>query len=130
VKDVVMIFACALSCVVLWYRLHGLDGFLGPRNEDHDGGRRNTMEQLWWVFLVACLYLAIGGSAGGYQATQKRREVIEGILVGLFFGPFGLIVEACLPEGREPTRNEAGTIPAAMEEKRAREALSRMTPPR
>jgi hypothetical protein len=39
VNDVAMICACALAYVVLWYRLHGLDGFLGPRNEDQEGGR-------------------------------------------------------------------------------------------
>ena len=36
-KDAVMIAACALACVALWYRLHGLDGFLGPRNPQFDG---------------------------------------------------------------------------------------------
>ena len=76
--------------------------------------------------LVACLYLAICGYAGGYVATQKRREVIEGILFGLFLGPFGVIAAACMPDEPEPSAaNEPRTLLTAMEQKRLAEVLAK-----
>jgi hypothetical protein len=47
--------------------------------------------------LLAWLVISIFGLAGGYVAHQKHRPMTEGVILALFFGPFGLIVEACLP---------------------------------
>ena len=84
------------------------------------------MDQLWWIFLAACLCLAICGFAGGYVATQKRREVIEGILFGLFLGPFGVIAAACLPDSPESTapQQEPGDLLSDEEHERVRAALA------
>lgn len=43
--------------------------------------------------------LCVFGFLGLYVATQKNRPITEGFILGLAFGPLGVIVEACLPVG-------------------------------
>jgi len=43
------------------------------------------------------IYLAIVGEVGSYIAEQKGRSVGGGFLFGFFFGPLGLVIEACVP---------------------------------
>jgi hypothetical protein len=50
---------------------------------------------------VVTLWLALVG-LGAYTAKQKGRPIGEGVLLGLFFGPVGAIVEALLPDARDP----------------------------
>ena|GEM_PF-4345900 len=45
-----------------------------------------------FLFLVWFVWVPVGA----YVASQKRRSVVEGTLLG-FLGPFGVIVEALLP---------------------------------
>ncbi len=52
------------------------------------------MDPLVWLVLVALATAC----AGGYVSTQKRREIWKGIILGAVFGPFGLVVAACLPD--------------------------------
>lgn len=53
------------------------------------------------LFLViAAVVLVVCAFAGAYIASQKRRSKIEGVLLGGFFGVFGLIIEALLPQGQ------------------------------
>jgi len=33
----------------------------------------------------------------GWVASQKNRSTVEGVMLGLFLGIFGLIIELCLP---------------------------------
>ena len=47
------------------------------------------------LFLVF-IFWSIWPLIGGYVATQKRRSIVEGILLGLL-GPLGVIIEALLP---------------------------------
>jgi hypothetical protein len=47
-----------------------------------------------WIFFMACF--------GSYVAFQKGRDLLEGVLFAVFFGPFGLIVVACLPTQIRP----------------------------
>jgi len=49
------------------------------------------MEMLFFSLVLICPI------AGGYCARQKNRSSIEGLLFGLFLGPFGVIAVACLP---------------------------------
>jgi hypothetical protein len=48
------------------------------------------------VVIVAAL-IGVFGYAGYYVAAQKNRPGAEGAILAIAFGPFGLIVEACLP---------------------------------
>jgi hypothetical protein len=49
---------------------------------------------IWWIAAII---------AGGYVAGQKKRHVVEGLIFGVFFGPLGVLIVACLPEG---TKND------------------------
>ena len=49
-----------------------------------------------WLVLVGVL-AAIFGGLGAFIAAQKRREVAEGLIMGLLFGPLGVLIEALLP---------------------------------
>jgi hypothetical protein len=49
----------------------------------------------WLVF-----WLVVGtifGAFGAWIAVQKRREPVEGLVLGALFGPLGCLVEAVLP---------------------------------
>jgi hypothetical protein len=54
------------------------------------------------VILAAIVLIALWGGGGAYVAGQKYRSPAEGFWLALLFGPFGLIVEACLPTGDAP----------------------------
>jgi hypothetical protein len=58
----------------------------------------------------AWIYLIVFVVAGTHVAAQKGRPEGEGILFGILFGPLGLILVACLPDG--PTRLQAAGGPA------------------
>jgi hypothetical protein len=62
------------------------------------------------LLLAAAIYLALCGAAGLYISGQVGRDGMEGLLLGLFFGPAGLIVAACLPRpaARAVARAAAG----------------------
>jgi hypothetical protein len=79
------------------------------------------------VYVAVGVYIAICGGAGGYVAIQKRRDMLEGMLFGLLLGPFGVVTEACLPEGGVTGGpSEPGTLLRAMEDRRASEALANL----
>ena len=50
-----------------------------------------------WV-IIPIFYLTVFGAAGAYVSGEKGRSGMEGALLAIFFGPFGLIVAACLPD--------------------------------
>lgn len=58
---------------------------------------------------------------GAYAAREKGRSPIEGIVMGLLLGPFGVLAVASLPVGRagpppvprRPDREEPDTIDIA-----------------
>jgi|GEM_PF-3970401 hypothetical protein len=50
-----------------------------------------------WYLLFGCI---ICSGFGGHVAAVKGRPVIEGMIFGLFLGPFGVVAIAGLP-GRE-----------------------------
>jgi hypothetical protein len=43
------------------------------------------------MFVFACVYLLVSGGLGAYVGHQKGRPVLEGLLVGLILGPFGVV---------------------------------------
>lgn len=49
---------------------------------------------------VLALYCAIFGSAGRHIAVEKGRSMAEGFWFGVFFGPWGLLIVALLPDKR------------------------------
>lgn len=51
-----------------------------------------------WLLPVALILLA-HGALGSWVASQKRRSALEGAILGLLFGPLGVLVEALLPQG-------------------------------
>jgi len=53
------------------------------------------------VFFLILIWFSFGGF-GAWIASVKNRPTNEGMLVGLFFGPLGCLVEALLPDG-QPT---------------------------
>lgn len=52
-----------------------------------------------WYLLGLAIYLVVCGVAGCYVAGEKGRGQAEGFLLAALFGPLGLVVVACLPEG-------------------------------
>jgi hypothetical protein len=57
-----------------------------------------------WLILIG-ISAAVFSGLGGWVATQKRRDTGEGMVLGLLFGPFGVLVEALLPQGGEQPGN-------------------------
>jgi hypothetical protein len=54
----------------------------------------------YWAVGVGA-YLFLCAIAGGYCSVQKGRNALEGFLLGLIFGPFGIVAAACLPDERK-----------------------------
>ena len=57
------------------------------------------MTELIVAFIIGAIAF---GSFGAWVARQKRRSVVEGLILGLLFGPLGVVVEGLLPQGSEP----------------------------
>jgi hypothetical protein len=66
---------------------------------------------------------AICGGAGAYCSVQKGRDGTEGILLGVFLGPFGVIAAACLPD----LRGSAAGAESYPDEEKAPRPLRGMT---
>lgn len=47
---------------------------------------------------IVAAYLAVFGWLGQWVATQCGRGAIEGLLLGMLLGPFGVLIEALLPK--------------------------------
>lgn len=61
----------------------------------------------WMLFLgFAAISALIFGPMGSQIAKQKQREPLEGLFLGVFFGPLGAIAEELLPTG--PTHAKSG----------------------
>jgi hypothetical protein len=59
--------------------------------------------------IVIPLWIVMG-FLGAFVAAQKRRAVAEGFMMGLLFGPLGVLVEALLPnESDQGTAATGGT---------------------
>jgi hypothetical protein len=56
------------------------------------------------IFWVAAAVLTVFALVGDYIAEQKGRRRGEGIFFGLLLGPFGWLLEACLPTLEIPPR--------------------------
>jgi hypothetical protein len=52
--------------------------------------------EIWQIGLAA--WVAFVG-LGAYVASQKRRSLTEGLILGLLFGPIGAIVEGLFAAG-------------------------------
>jgi hypothetical protein len=64
---------------------------------------------LWLPILVPLAAIALPGCAalGGAIAERKRRDSVEGYLLGLLLGPIGVIVAGALPGRRTSVRATA-----------------------
>jgi hypothetical protein len=60
--------------------------------EDRTGG----LVELYVV--IGFFVLLIHAMLGGWVASQKGRNGLEGFVLGFFFGPLGVLVESNLPE--------------------------------
>ncbi|MGO9471412.1 MAG: hypothetical protein ACLQIB_06975 [Isosphaeraceae bacterium] len=47
-------------------------------------------------------YFVLSAMVGCYVAYEKGRSQMEGFILGLLFGPLGLLIVACLPTGDNP----------------------------
>ena len=61
--------------------------------------RRRVNANLMESLIIVGLLLAVFGCFGAWVAVQKQRGTTEGIILGLLFGPLGVLVEALLPQG-------------------------------
>jgi len=68
------------------------------------GSLQSTIETaIAWTYIFAAIAHVMSVIAGGYVATEKNRSVSEGFFFGLFLGPIGVLIVACLPTlVREP----------------------------
>src|SRR5208282_5657549 len=66
--------------------------------------RQRPMTELVPFVVGAIIYLVFSAMMGCYVAFEKGRSQAEGFFFGLFFGPVGLLVVACLPTGEHPGR--------------------------
>src|SRR5262245_60903729 len=61
-----------------------------------------------WLFLVfvvlPILALGVSALAGCYVSGEKGRGGLEGLLLGLFLGPVGVIVTALMPAPTKPVK--------------------------
>jgi hypothetical protein len=71
------------------------------------------------ILVVLAIVWCITGGLGAWVATQKYRDVGEGFILGLLFGPLGVIVEALLP-----TKPAAAPAPAIDPETEAQRIAS------
>ena len=79
-------------------------------------------------------YLLVTGIAGSYVSFEKGRSGWEGFLFGVFFGPIGLVVAACMPTAPAPVASQAKVGRQAMapnvdDDAHVRAALAAMQPP-
>jgi hypothetical protein len=70
----------------------------------------------WLVFFGIMAVLM--GALSAWVATQKHRDASEGFVLGLVFGPLGVLVESLLPEGSGQVRETArgGKAPRNIDE--------------
>jgi hypothetical protein len=50
---------------------------------------------MWMAVIIS--WLVVWPALGRWVALEKNRSFREGVILGLLFGPFGVIVEALLP---------------------------------
>jgi|GEM_PF-3246847 len=54
----------------------------------------------WTLFLgIALISALVFGPMGSQIAEDRQRSPVEGLMLGLIFGPFGAIAETFLPKG-------------------------------
>jgi hypothetical protein len=68
----------------------------------------STFDVLRWITLAVVLVAPLFAGLGAYVATMKRRTPSEGIILGLLFGPFGVLVALLLPTEPAPAAAGAG----------------------
>jgi hypothetical protein len=57
-----------------------------------------TVDTVLPILIWMAIYnFFVCGFAGAYVSTEKNRAGHEGFLLGLFLGPVGVVVAACLP---------------------------------
>jgi hypothetical protein len=68
-----------------------------------------------WIAVGIVVYEIVMGFVGAYVAEEKGRSTAEGALFAIFFGPLGLILEACMP-----TRARLAVEPSQEEEEESK----------
>lgn len=57
----------------------------------------NEMELGYFVLICLVLWFIVSLAVGSYISAAKGRHFMEGTLFTFLFGPFGMVVAACLP---------------------------------
>jgi hypothetical protein len=65
-----------------------------------------SQDWIGWLLLGALVLGLVFAYLGAWVAGQKHRNATEGAVLGLVFGPFGVIVEGLLPT-LEPAKRPA-----------------------
>ncbi len=68
-----------------------------------------------WLILAVILAVSMGGLSA-WIAGQKRRDTSEGFILGFLFGPFGVLVEALLPQGNKQAGSGISPAPRNIDE--------------
>lgn len=79
------------------------------------------------IFLCVSAWLVAFGALGGYVSVQVDRDAAEGLILGVLFGPLGVIVAALLPPDKHEDENPVVSIsvdPEQAENECCREALA------
>jgi hypothetical protein len=68
---------------------------------------RDEGSNMDFLAIVIPLWIVMG-FLGGFVAVQKHRAIAEGFAMGLVFGPFGVLIEALLPNQSDQGTTAAG----------------------
>jgi|GEM_PF-5121152 len=60
-----------------------------------------------WLIAISVLAVMMA-MLGAWIAAQKRRDTSEGVILGLLFGPLGVLIEALLPNGATQSGSISG----------------------
>jgi hypothetical protein len=63
-----------------------------------------------WAIVIIVGWTALA-FLGGWVANQKGRDPGEGVLLGILFGPLGVVVEGLLPDGKPLEKDRAEEEP-------------------
>lgn len=79
------------------------------------------------ISVILCAWVVAFGALGGYVSVQVDRDPAEGLILGVLFGPLGVLVAALLPAQSYSVQHASDKTPlnrAEKEDMACREALA------